>query len=60
MASLSYKSVLQRGFALVRDEAERPVHAASAVRPGQDLSVEFADGRIKVRERGGPKQGSLF
>ncbi|MGH6907305.1 MAG: exodeoxyribonuclease VII large subunit, partial [Aestuariivirga sp.] len=60
MASLSYKSVLQRGFALVRDAKDMPVHAASAVKPGQPLVVEFADGRVKVREDSKPKQGSLF
>lgn len=68
MASLSYKSVLQRGFALVRDEHEKPVRAATSVRPGQGLSLEFADGRVGVHADGGaakakpkpPDQGSLF
>ena len=60
LASLSYKSVLHRGFALVRDAKGQFVHAASAVSPGQPLEVEFADGRVKVREDSGPKQGSLF
>jgi exodeoxyribonuclease VII large subunit len=60
MGSLSYKSVLQRGFALVRDAKNTPVHSASAVKPSQPLSVEFADGSVKVREDSGPKQGSLF
>ncbi len=60
LASLSYKSVLQRGFALVRDAADIPVRTAAAVKPGAQLSIEFADGRIKVGEGGGPKQGSLF
>ena len=59
-AALSYKSVLQRGFALVRDVKEVPIHAASAVKLGQALSIEFADGRVKAREDSGPKQGSLF
>ncbi len=53
LVSLSYKSVLSRGFALVRDATEKPVHAASAVTAGQGLIVEFADGRIRVREEGG-------
>ncbi|MBI2719690.1 MAG: exodeoxyribonuclease VII large subunit [Rhizobiales bacterium] len=59
-ASLSYRSVLQRGFALVRDAGGQPVRAAAEVKPAQELAIEFADGRIKVRENGGPKQGSLF
>jgi exodeoxyribonuclease VII large subunit len=60
LASLSYKAVLQRGFALVRDAKNVPIHAAAAVMPGQTLVIEFADAKIKVREDGNPKQGSLF
>ena len=60
LASLSYKSVLQRGFAVVRDAKGIPVHSAAAIKPAQRLTVEFADGRVKVREDSGPKQGSLF
>ena len=60
LASLSYKSVLLRGYALVRDAGDQPVRAAAAVRPNQPLTVEFADGRITVREGSGPSQGSLF
>jgi exodeoxyribonuclease VII large subunit len=60
LASLSYKSVLQRGFALVRDAKGQPVHARADVKPGQGLEIEFADGRVKAREDSGPKQGSLF
>ena len=58
--SLSYKSVLRRGFALVRDAKDVPVHAAAAVRAGQALVIEFADGKVKAKEDSGPKQGSLF
>ena len=57
--SLSYKSVLRRGFALVRDEEGRPVHAASEIRPWQPLRLEFADNDVKVREDS-PKQGKLL
>ncbi|RVL71126.1 exodeoxyribonuclease VII large subunit, partial [Sinorhizobium meliloti] len=46
LQSLSYHSVLQRGFALVRDAAGEPVKQAAAVHPGMALSLEFADGRI--------------
>jgi exodeoxyribonuclease VII large subunit len=46
LAALSYRSVLARGFALVRDEQGLAVHAAGAVSPGEYLSIEFADGRI--------------
>jgi exodeoxyribonuclease VII large subunit len=46
LAALSYRSVLARGFALVRDQQGLAVHAAGAVGPGEHLSIEFADGRI--------------
>jgi exodeoxyribonuclease VII large subunit len=46
LAALSYRSVLARGFALVRDQQGLAVHAAAAVGPGEPLSIEFADGRI--------------
>ncbi len=45
LAALSYRSVLDRGFALVRDQAGHPVHAAAAIGPNAHLTVEFADGR---------------
>jgi exodeoxyribonuclease VII large subunit len=44
--ALSYKGVLDRGFALVRDADGLPLHAAANVHGGQRLSIEFADGRI--------------
>ena len=54
LGSLGYKNVLARGFALVRDDAGLPVRAAAAVAAGQRLSLEFADGRVAVREGDGP------
>ena len=46
LAALSYRSVLTRGFALVRDEQGHAVHAAAGVGPGARLDLEFADGRV--------------
>jgi len=46
LAALSYRSVLARGFALVRDDAGHPLHAAASVEPGARVSIEFADGRV--------------
>jgi len=46
LTALSYRSVLDRGFALVRDERGHAVHAAAAVGPGAHLSIEFSDGRV--------------
>jgi exodeoxyribonuclease VII large subunit len=46
LSALSYRGVLARGFALVRDEAGHAVHAAASVGPNAHLSIEFADGRV--------------
>jgi exodeoxyribonuclease VII large subunit len=46
LGALSYRSVLARGFALVRDEQGHAVHAAASVGPGARLDLEFADGRV--------------
>lgn len=43
---VSYQSVLQRGFALVRDETGQPIRAASRTSAQQQISLEFADGRV--------------
>ena len=57
--SLSYKSVLRRGFAVVRTEKGKPVHQAADVSQWQALRLEFADGEVAVREDS-PKQRSLL
>lgn len=49
LGSLSYRAVLARGYALVRDETGAPVRAASLVRATQRVSLEFADGIVAVR-----------
>jgi exodeoxyribonuclease VII large subunit len=46
LAALSYRSVLARGFVLVRDEHGLAVRAAASVGPGARLDLEFADGRV--------------
>ena len=46
LQSLSYKNVLKRGFAVVRDEDDRPVTRAEGLQPGRLLSLEWADGRV--------------
>jgi exodeoxyribonuclease VII large subunit len=46
LGALSYRSVLTRGFALVRDEHGHPVHAAASVGRGVRLDLEFADGHV--------------
>ena len=76
LAAFSYRGVLARGFALVRDGEGRPLRSAAAVAPGMRLAIEFSDGRVaatadgeatpptkaKTRSpgRGTGGQGSLF
>ena len=76
LAAFSYRGVLARGFALVRDGEGRPLRSAKAVTPGLRMDIEFSDGRVgavadgtsgaapspaKPRSRkSGPGQGSLF
>ncbi len=50
--SLSHRSVLARGFALVRDDAGEMVRSVGAIGDGQRLELELADGRRKVRAEG--------
>ena len=51
--AVSYKGVLARGFALVRDEADRPVRLAAEVGEAQPLRIEFADGTVLAIADGG-------
>ncbi|MBX5023235.1 exodeoxyribonuclease VII large subunit [Rhizobium lentis] len=46
LQSLSYKNVLKRGYAVIRDEDNRPVSQASALSAGMGIAIEFADGRV--------------
>jgi exodeoxyribonuclease VII large subunit len=54
LAALSYRAVLERGFALVRDAKGRPLRTAAAVSAGMPLEIEFSDGRVGARVEGGP------
>jgi exodeoxyribonuclease VII large subunit len=45
----SPRSVLNRGFVILRDEGGRPVIRGAGVQPGQRLEAEFADGRRPLR-----------
>jgi exodeoxyribonuclease VII large subunit len=71
LAAYSYRGVLARGFALVRDGDGRPLRTAAAVGSGMRLDIEFSDGRVgatadgegtapakpKPRSRGGGGSG---
>jgi len=53
LEAVSYRGVLERGFALVRDEARMPLRRASVVQEGQRLRIEFADGEVFAAAKGG-------
>lgn len=46
MNSLSYRNVLKRGYAVVRDAKDKAVDSAEMLTAGDTVSIEFADGRI--------------
>jgi exodeoxyribonuclease VII large subunit len=52
LAALSYRGVLSRGFALVRDATGHPLRAAAAVSAGMPLDIEFSDGRVGATAQG--------
>ncbi len=52
LASLSYQSVLRRGFALVRDEDGRAVRSVAGLAVGAHVGIELADGRANAAVTG--------
>jgi exodeoxyribonuclease VII large subunit len=58
LLAFSYREVLKRGFALVRDEVGNPLRAAANISSGMRLSIEFADGRVAAVANGSPAAAS--
>ena len=54
LTAVSYRGVLARGFALVRAADGKPLRSATAVTPGLQLNIEFADGRVRATADGTP------
>jgi len=54
LGSVSYQRVLARGFALVKDADGNLVRQADAVKPGDALLIELADGQIDANVSGAP------
>ena len=48
LSSLSYKGVLERGYAVIRDEKGKPLTGVSKVKSTQKLSIEMQDGHLDV------------
>jgi exodeoxyribonuclease VII large subunit len=46
--SLSYKAVLSRGYAIVRNGQDEPVRSVAALNRGEPVSIEFADGKLRA------------
>jgi exodeoxyribonuclease VII large subunit len=53
LAAFSYRGVLARGFALVRDDKGSPLRTAAAITAGMPLEIEFSDGRVGARAESG-------
>ena len=54
LESVSYRKVLERGYAVVRGP-EGLVAGAAAVTPGLALDIEFADGHVAAQATGATK-----
>lgn len=54
LESYSYKNVLARGYAVVRDAHGHLVSSATTVEPGEALLIELKDGVLSVRNQGTP------
>ncbi len=52
--SLSYRRVIERGYAVVRGLDRKVIASADAVAPGMELDIELRDGRVaaKVKDQG--------
>ncbi len=56
LGAFSYRGVLSRGFALVRDGEGHPLRTATSVQPGAPLDIEFTDGRVGATAQGVSKR----
>jgi exodeoxyribonuclease VII large subunit len=59
LESVSPLAVLQRGYAVVSDAAGHPLTSASAVKPGANLRLRFADGEVGATAERPKRQGKL-
>ena len=58
LESYSFHSVLNRGFALVRDQDGQPVLAAAGPRAGDTIGIEFGDGEVGARVTDGHRRAA--
>ncbi|MGO8833435.1 MAG: exodeoxyribonuclease VII large subunit, partial [Roseiarcus sp.] len=57
--AVNYRSVLQRGFALVKDRAGAPLRSAAAIAAGEKIRIEFADGEVGAVAEGTAPKGPV-
>ena len=57
LEGISYRAVLERGFALVRGEDGAVRRRAGSIKPGEALNLTFADGEAKAAAIGGEGDG---
>jgi len=55
--SLNYRKVLERGYAVIRNEHGQAVTQAAGVAPGHALDMEFHDGHVVVVAAGRARKG---
>jgi exodeoxyribonuclease VII large subunit len=48
LTAFSYREVLKRGYALVRDEQGKPLRDAASIKPPMRLDIEMWDGSVKA------------
>ncbi len=56
LESLSYQSVLERGFVVVRGKDGKMVKQKAHIKTGDQLGIEFQDGQVQVLATDGKKQ----
>lgn len=59
-SSLNYRSVLARGYAVVRNAEGKPLRLADEVKSGLRIDLEFADGQVGAIAQTKDRQSSLF
>jgi len=59
LESMSYRSVLGRGFSMTRDAQGKIIRSVAAVNPGDAIETELADGKIASRVEDSTGKSSL-
>jgi len=54
LASLSYRNVLARGYAVIKDAEGKLVNQRQGLLPGDSVAIEFADGAVGATIAGSP------